>query len=49
MRIDWTKDDNEILERFKTIYPEQSEEKLRENIKYQKLIFEATSKRTKKH
>ena len=34
MRIDWTKDDSEILERFKAIYPDMSEEKLRENIRY---------------
>lgn len=34
MRIDWTKDDSEILERFKAIYPDTCEEKLRENIRY---------------
>ena len=48
LRIDWTKSDDEILDRFKAIYPEQSEDKLRENIKYQKLIINATTKRPAK-
>lgn len=48
LRIDWTKSDAEILERYKAIYPEQSEDKLRENIKYQKLVIEATTKRPTK-
>ena len=48
LRIDWSRTDDEILERYKIIYPDQNEEKLRENIKYQKLIIGATTKQSRK-
>lgn len=38
-KIDWDKPDEVILARYKEVFPEQSEEKLLENIKYQKLIY----------
>ena len=34
LRVDWTKSDDQILEKFKQIYPEQSQDKLLMNIKY---------------
>jgi len=47
-KIDWNKPDEEILVRYKEVFPEQSAEKLLENIKYQKLIFAKTSKPDKR-
>ena len=43
-KIDWDQPDEVILKRYKEVYPEQQEEKLLENIKYQKLIYEKTVK-----
>ena len=42
-KIDWTKPDEVILERYKEVFPEQDPSKLLDNIKYQKLIYEKTS------
>ena len=42
-KIDWTKSDDVILERYREVFPDQSDDKLRENIRYQKLIFNKTS------
>ena len=47
-KIDWEKPDDVILERYRQVFPDQKEENLRENIKYQKLIYEKTSKPNKR-
>ena len=47
-KIDWDKPDDVILDRYKEVFPEKSEENLRENIKYQKLIFAKTSSSKRK-
>ena len=47
-KIDWEKPDDVILERYREVFPEKSEENLRENIKYQKLIFAKTSSSKRK-
>ena len=47
-KIDWTKPDEFILERYKEVFPEQDPDKLLENIKYQKLIYDKTSAKPKK-
>ena len=47
-KIDWEKPDDVILTRYKEVFPEQSDEKLLENIKYQKLIYDKTSKPKKR-
>lgn len=33
-KIDWTKSDDVILERYREVFPDQSDDKLRENIRY---------------
>ena len=42
-KIDWEKPNEVILERYKEVFPEKTEANLLENIKYQKLIYNATS------
>jgi len=33
-KIDWTKPDDVILERYREVFPESTEEALQENIRY---------------
>ena len=47
-KIDWEMPDQTILQRYKEVFPEKSEETLLNNIKYQKLIYEEKHKRKNK-
>lgn len=47
-KIDWTKPDDVILERYREVFPESTEEALQENIRYQKMIFNMTSAKKEK-
>ena len=50
-RVDWSQSEDQILVRYKEIFPDVAEEKLKENIKYQKMIIDYTkkNKRSKKN
>jgi hypothetical protein len=47
-KIDWEMPEETILQRYKEVFPEKSEENLLNNIKYQKLIYEEKRKRKSK-
>lgn len=45
LKIDMNQPDEKIFERYKAVFPEQADEKLREQIKYQKLVHKTIHRR----
>lgn len=48
LKIDYTQPTENILQRYKSAYPEAKEEQLLEQIKYQKLVLDALDKEKRK-